>query len=271
MNTKTLHRPMESALGPEQETHTDFCQQNQHPAPRWAKRLQEFNYGLVEDFGGGPRPWKLAWVINFQKLTTSIFLIALMLWYADASPQATGSAAWIFLALHGTYGFVWLLKDMAFPDPGWQTRVTIGGGLNAFAMVLGPYWIFGWLLISGHARASYPLAEPVWFALCVSLCIMGCVLMIAADAQKFFTLRIQRGLIRDGVHRYIRHPNYLGEMLIYLSLALMVWHWIPAAILAYVWLGIFLPNILCKEASLSRHPGWDQYRKRSWLLLPGLV
>jgi hypothetical protein len=26
----------------------------------------------------------------------------------------------------------------------------------------------------------------------------GCVIMIAADAQKYFTLRLQRGLITDG-------------------------------------------------------------------------
>ena len=53
--------------------------------------------------------------------------------------------------------------------------------------------------------------------------------MIAADAQKYFTLRVKRGLITDGVHRYVRHPNYLGEMMIYGSFALMVWHWLPLA------------------------------------------
>ena len=56
--------------------------------------------------------------------------------------------------------------------------------------------------------------------------------MIAADAQKFFTLRVKRGLITDGMHRYIRHPNYLGEMMIYGSFAMMVWHWFPVLVLA---------------------------------------
>ena len=54
------------------------------------------------------------------------------------------------------------------------------------------------------------------------MCILGCVIMIAADGQKYFTLRLQRGLITDGLYRYIRHPNYLGEMMIYGSFALMV-------------------------------------------------
>ena len=35
-------------------------------------------------------------------------------------------------AQHGSYGLVWLIKDLAFPNPTWQHRITIGGGINAF-------------------------------------------------------------------------------------------------------------------------------------------
>ncbi len=239
-------------------------------AQSWPAKIRSLNYWLVEDIGGGPRPWKMSWIINFQKVSTSIFLGLLMWWYADKTPAATSTAAWVFLALHGTYGFVWLVKDLAFPDPGWQKKVTIMGGLNAFLLVLGPYWLFGWLLISGTSTANYPLPDNAWFAICIAICMMGCVIMIAADAQKYFTLRLKRDLITDGVHRYVRHPNYLGEMMIYLSLALMAWHWIPVLVLAYIWLGIFAANIAGKEASMSRYPRWADYKKRSWLLLPGI-
>jgi Protein of unknown function (DUF1295) len=92
--------------------------------------------------------------------------------------------------------------------------------------------------------------------------------MIAADAQKFFTLRVKRGLITDGMYRYVRHPNYLGEMMIYGSFALMVWHWLPVMVLAWVWVGMFAVNMTLKEASMSRYPEWTQYKKRSWWLLP---
>jgi len=92
--------------------------------------------------------------------------------------------------------------------------------------------------------------------------------MIAADAQKYFTLRLQRGLIADGVHRYVRHPNYLGEMMVYGSFALMVWHWWPWTVLAFIWGILFATNMAMKEASLSRYPGWADYRRRSWWLVP---
>ena len=235
-------------------------------APAWALRLSRFSAWLSRDLLGGPRPWKLAWVINFQKGGTVVFLALLMAWYGN-----TSTAAWIYLALHGGYGLAWLLKDLTFPDPSWQQRVTIGGGLAAFFTVLAWYWLFGWLLISGASDPHYPLAEGPWFALCIALCLLGTVIMIAADAQKYYTLRLRPGLITDGMFRFIRHPNYLGEMIIYGSFALLVWHWLPAVILAVIWLGMFAVNMQLKEARMARHPGWADYRRRSWWLLPGVL
>ena len=95
--------------------------------------------------------------------------------------------------------------------------------------------------------------------------------MIAADAQKYFTLRLQPALITDGIFRYVRHPNYLGEMMIYLSFALMVWHWLPLVALAWVWSGLFAVNIILKEVTMSRYPEWEQYKKHSWRLLPPIL
>jgi protein-S-isoprenylcysteine O-methyltransferase Ste14 len=236
---------------------------NTNAAPRWARSMQRFSDHVVCDFLGGPRPWKFAWVINFQKAGTFVFLLALIAWYGN-----TSTAAWIYTAMHGTYGLVWILKDLAFPDPGWQRRITIAGGINAFIGALGWYWVFGWLLISGVAQPDYPLPDFAWYCLCISLCILGCAIMIAADAQKYFTLRIQRGLITDGMHRYVRHPNYLGEIMIYGSFAMMVWHWLPVVVLAWIWLGIFAVNMIMKEASMSRYPEWADYKRRTWWLVP---
>ena len=73
------------------------------------------------------------------------------------------------------------------------------------------------------------------------------------------------------MYRYIRHPNYLGEMMIYGSFALMVWHWLPVVVLACVWTGLFAVNMINKEASMSRYPGWAEYKQRSWWLLPPVL
>ena len=236
------------------------------PAPAWAVGMRKFTDYLSKDFLGGPRPWKFSWIINFQK-GGSFFFFGFLIWYY----QNTSTAAWVYLALHGGYGLVWLIKDLTFPDPNWQIKITLGAGINAFLAVLGLYWVFGWLLISRTSQPVYPLPEAVWFALCITLCLLGSVIMIAADAQKFYTLRLQRGLITDGMHRWVRHPNYLGEMMIYGSFAMLVWHWFPVLVLAWVWLGLFAVNMVMKEASMSRYPDWAAYKKRSWWLIPFLL
>jgi protein-S-isoprenylcysteine O-methyltransferase Ste14 len=235
------------------------------PAPHWAQRLRTITDYLAIDFLGGPRPLKFAWVINFQKAGT-FALYGFLLWKYDQR----SIAAWIYVAMQGSYGLIWLVKDLAFPDPSWQRKVTIGGAINAFISVLGWYWVFGWLLISGASQPHYPLPDRVWFCLCISMCMIGTTIMVAADAQKYFTLRLRQGLITDGLYRFIRHPNYLGEMLIYASFAMMVWHWLPFLVLAWVWSGLFAVNMIMKEASMSRYPEWQAYRARTGWLLPKL-
>jgi len=230
-----------------------------------AASIRAWTDWLTVDFGGGPRPWRFNQVIDFQKAGTPVLLLALM-----AAYDAWGTREWVYFALHGGYGLVWLIKDLAFPDPAWQKRVTIGGTAMSFVGVLCLYWVFGWLLVSGVADVPYPLPEAAWYGICTLLCLLGCVIMVAADAQKFFTLRARPGLITDGMFRHIRHPNYLGEMMIYAAFALMVWHWLPWLVLAWVWTGVFAVNIIVKEQRMSRHPEWAAYRARTGMLLPRL-
>ena len=231
-----------------------------------AVSIQAWTNWLTTDLGGGPRPFRFNQVIDFQKAGTPVFLLVLMWYYEE-----WGTREWVYFALHGGYGLVWLIKDLAFPDPAWQRRITIGAAAAAFAGVLGWYWLFGWLLISGVADAGYPLPESAWYGLCTLLCLLGCTIMTSADAQKYFMLRERPGLITDGMFRYVRHPNYLGEMMIYGSFAMMVWHWLPWLVLGWVWLGLFAVNMRVKEQRMARHPEWPEYRRGSWWLLPGVL
>lgn len=164
------------------------------------------------------------------------------------SAQSAPAPAWALALRHTT---TWLTQDL-------------GGGPRVWKLA----WVISWLLISGVAPPHYPLPEGAWFALCITVCVLGDVIMAAADAQKYYTLRERRGLITDGMFRYVRHPNYLGEMMIYGSFALMVWHWLPPLVLAWMWGTIFAVNMVLKEASMSKYPEWAAYKQRSWWLVP---
>jgi protein-S-isoprenylcysteine O-methyltransferase Ste14 len=220
---------------------------------------------LSHDFLGGPRLLRFNWVINLQKGGTAPFVAFLMWWYGN-----TSTVAWVYLALHGTYGLCWILKDLAFPDRRWRARITVGGGLMAILLVLGPYWVAPWLLVSGALGAPRTPPADALLAAAIALHTFGLALMLGADAQKYFTLRLRPGLITDGLFARVRHPNYLGEMMIYGSYALLVRHWLPWVILAWVWTAVFLVNIRMAEASLSRYAEWDGYAQRTGALWPRL-
>jgi protein-S-isoprenylcysteine O-methyltransferase Ste14 len=220
---------------------------------------------LADDFPGGPRFLKLAWVTNLQKGGTLFFVLALM--FASGNFSA---AAWTYLALHGSYGLVWLMKHVVMPDPSWERRVTIGGALNAFLFVLGPYWLAPILLITDVAGA-HPEPSPWVMGASSAVYAVGVVVMMVADAQKFFTLKARRGLITDGMFKHIRHPNYLGEMMVYGAFAFLSQHWIPWVVLAWVWIALFLPNIVMKERSMARYAEWAAYQARTGYLLPRLM
>jgi hypothetical protein len=160
-------------------------------APGWVVSMGRLNRYIMTDSGGGQRWLKIAWIINFQKLTTIPMLLLLMKHYGNESV-----AAWVYLALQGSYALVWLVKDLAFPDAKFHQPATIGAGIASLVTVLG-------------GRTGYPFADDAWFSLCISLSIVGSTIMIAADAQKYFTLRVRSGLIIDGMYRFVRHPNYL--------------------------------------------------------------
>lgn len=203
---------------------------------------------------------QLRTVINLHKALTAPFVALLMALHAN-----TTTTAWVYLALHGTYGLLWLLKDWLFPDRQWQQTMAPAAAVGGF-LVLGLYWLAPWLLIGSGAEAP-----PALIAAAIALNLVGTFLHFGSDAQKHFTLAARPGLISDGFFRYSRNPNYLGEMLIYASFALLAMHWLPWLVLAAFWLAVFLPNMRRKDDALARHPEFEAWKARTGLLLPRLI
>ncbi len=202
---------------------------------------------------------KVKYIVNLHKGTTFIFVLGLMLAYHNFT-----LGPWVYLALHGTYGFLWLLKDQLYPDKQWEQEIPLWTGLVGFAVV-SLYWVAPFILISNQVEPPLPLV-----AAAIVLNILGVFLHYGSDAQKYYTLKYQAGLITDGFFARCRNTNYLGEILIYLAFAMLTMHWLPFVILGGFIAGIFIPNMLKKDQSLSRYPEFDVYKTNSGLLFPKL-
>lgn len=228
-------------------------------APAWAQWLHRTITWLTEDLGGGPRLVKMAWAINFHKVVTGALIFAMMVHFGNFSVGAL-----VYLALHGIYGWCWLIKDATCRDANFERRITFGGVASLYAGLIAWYWVLPYLFISRHVEPA-----PAKLAAVIAVHTFGIALMVAADLQKNLTLRSRKGLITTGVFAYTRNPNYLGEVLIYGSYAALASHWLGWVVVGWCWLGVFLPRMLLKDASISRYPGWDAYKARSGLLIPG--
>ena len=202
---------------------------------------------------------KVKHFINLHKGLSFLFILTLMFIY-----QNFNLGAWVYLALHGTYGLLWLLKDQIYPDKQWEQEISVGMGIFGFVLV-SLYWVAPFILISSGSQPPLPLV-----AAAISLNIMGVFLHYTSDAQKYYTLKYHSGLITEGFFARSRNTNYLGEILIYGAFAMLVQHWLPFLILAAFIAGVFIPNMIKKDRSLGRYPEFADYKTRSGFLLPRL-
>jgi len=188
-------------------------------------------------------------------------ILALMAGY----DQWQNTTAWVYLSLHGMYGALWVVKSWIFPDKNWEKEVGWAWTLISIFGLLA-YWVAPWLLMSRGVQ------DPPWYlSICVGMNVLGVFLHFVTDMQKYTCLKLQPDtLISDGMMKRVRNLNYFGELLIYLSLALMTMHWIPLVILGLYIPLYWLPNMRRKDRSLSRYPEFEAYKKRSRLFIPFL-
>lgn len=199
-------------------------------------------------------------IIDTHKAVTPFFIAGLMWYFQNFSAPAA-----IYLACHGTYAAMWVAKSVLIPDQRFVRPTTTAEAVLVVTL-LNFYWVAPYVLISSHVATP-----PAVMAAAVALQVLGTFLHIGADTQKHFALKYNPGhLITDGFYARMRHPNYLGEICIYLSFALLPMSPAVFALWMFVMLLNLGPGVLGKEKSLSRYPEWPAYKERTGLLLPKL-
>lgn len=187
-------------------------------------------------------------------------MVLLLIWLYG---QWDNTTAWIYFAIHGSYGMMWVLKSFIFPDKTWESNCSIWYGLYIWGG-LSLYWVSPIIIMSNRVNNS-----PIYLSIMVFIFTLGVFFHYAADMQKYTHLKLKPGeLISDSLMSKCRNTNYFGELLIYLSFALMSRHWAPILILLLFIIIIWLPNMRKKDNSLSRYEEYIEYTKRTTLFIP---
>ena len=174
----------------------------------------------------------------------------------------------IYLSLHISYCLWWLLEQWLFPE---RTRQLFSErvGVVGFGFAL----LFIGVLYSLPGLLAFlnpvPISQ-VAVALALGLFSFGSLINASADTQKTTAKAMGAGLVSDGIWRRVRHVNYLGDLLRYLSFAVVAGSGWAYLVPAFVLL-IYLQRIGEKETQMAaKYPEFSAWQQRSARLLPGL-
>jgi hypothetical protein len=117
---------------------------------------------------------KLKHHIDFQKGMVPVVVLAAM-YAADAWQSPT---AWAYLAMHGTYGPLWVMKSHFFPDKSWEERVPWIPALIFVHGVLAVFLAPAMMYILGHQEAPI---QAIGVSLIVY--ILGVFFHFASDSE----------------------------------------------------------------------------------------
>jgi protein-S-isoprenylcysteine O-methyltransferase Ste14 len=80
----------------------------------------------------------------------------------------------------------------------------------------------------------------------------------------------EQSLVKSGIYRFIRHPIYIGDVLLILGLELALNSWLVLGVIALFML--VFRQAKSEEAVLSHaFPGYDEYREQTKMFIPYLV
>ena len=94
--------------------------------------------------------------------------------------------------------------------------------------------------------------------------------------KKYFTYSVSKTenqqLITSGFYRYIRHPGYLGQLLVFLGIATALSNWLTILCMMVPILAAYLYRIGVEEKFMASQMGarYTEYKKKTKKLIPGI-
>jgi protein-S-isoprenylcysteine O-methyltransferase Ste14 len=147
-----------------------------------------------------------------------------------------------------------------------NSTLYIGIAFLVSVLALLASWIFNWLKIG---------VLPAWAGwLGVAVALFGLFFRWWANRVlgEFYTRTLKvtehQTIVRDGPYRLIRHPGYLGSILIWTGAAAGTANWIVILIVLVVMLAVYVYRIENEEKMLTgAHADYAEYRKHTWRLI----
>ncbi len=192
-------------------------------------------------------------------------------------------AAWILSLLYGAFLLVYVAWGTLKAPDLMRERSQVAENVKSWDKVI--MGIYSVLLLAVPVVAGLDVGRLQWSQVPLALQIIALAGLFLAGAIIFWTIltnaylgrwvRIQedRGhqVITCGPYRYVRHPMYVGNILLFPGMALFLGSWLalaPAGLIAI----LFVLRTALEDRTLQAElPGYEEYaRQTRYRLLPGV-
>ena len=237
--TAALARPVRRPFAPPSREGLLVCAASLMPAYLFALMGLISVYSLISMFQAGPsddpRGPAAGWLhLGHQALTTSFTVLI----------------CWLFLIRR----------------PSAQPRGA--GGRIADVAAVG-----GTIVVLGISHAPRTVENLVVVAAAEVLMTIGLIIMViglVSLGRSFGIMPRARGLVQSGLYRWVRHPIYLGEFLVFAGIMMLAIS--PLTLTIYgVFVALQVYRLVMEERTLSdAYPAYAVYCTRTARLLPGV-
>jgi protein-S-isoprenylcysteine O-methyltransferase Ste14 len=145
------------------------------------------------------------------------------------------------------------------------------------------WWLYG-LITLGYALSFSIGATKIgriyywntFFAIGMALVVIGLMIRIHSilTLKQYFTYSVAKvenhKIIETGLYKFIRHPGYLGQLIIFIGISTSISNWLSVlAMMIPITLG-YLYRINIEERFMFKQLGQDylNYQKRTKIIIP---
>jgi len=130
----------------------------------------------------------------------------------------------------------------------------------------------------GATRIGRIYHWDTFFAIGAFLTIVGLIIRINSilTLKHYFTYTVTKiehhQLIETGFYQYIRHPGYLGQIIIFIGIATSISNWLSVLLMMIPVLVGYINRIRVEERFMTENMGtkYIDYQKRTKRLIPGI-
>ena len=184
----------------------------------------------------------------------------------------------IIIAFSYLYGIFEILMSLRQKQKREQDIVQLGD--KASLWILTVFIALGYLLSFsiGATRIGRIYHWDTFFAIGAFLTIVGLIIRINSilTLKQHFTYTVTKiehhQLIETGFYKYIRHPGYLGQLIIFIGISTSISNWLSVLLMMIPVLFGYINRIRVEERFMMEYMGtkYIDYQKKTKRLIPGI-